>query len=301
MMSRRSTIRAVQMLLVAAGLVVAGTIGATAGEYEGENPHGAKDQCTACHEPAARGRSAGAVLPVVDTCRSCHPTADMHPVDLRPRDVHVPEQFPLEDGRMVCSTCHQEPAHRHVPELADQTPKLDEPWHRGGPYSTTLEFCNTCHDPTTYVRENPHHGMNPPDPTDDSCTTCHTTAPETGASVEEAKLRLSPPAVCASCHGPTPHAGAAEHFGQEVPEGVDLPSHEGRIVCFTCHDVHGGGEAGNVHSKLADSLTQAALDGDWNVLRQGVTLPGAERPRPSMLAAPLEGGKLCRLCHGEGP
>ncbi len=296
-----STLRAMGVLVVASGLVALGTVGHASDEYEGESPHGAEDQCTACHAPAPRGEAAGAVLPVVSTCRSCHPTADMHPVDLRPRDVPVPDGFPLEDGRMVCSTCHLEPAHRHVPEMVEQTPEVESPWHRGGPYANTLAFCNTCHDPGELARENPHHGVNPPDPTDDACTACHTAAPDPGASVADAKLRLAPPAVCASCHGTVPHAGAAEHFGQQMPEGVDLPSANGLIVCFTCHDVHGGGPSGDVHSKLADSLTEVALATEWKGVAEGMTLPGAERPRPAMLAAPLEDGKLCRLCHGEGP
>jgi len=288
-------------LVVAGGLAALGSSGFAADGYEHDSPHGAKDRCTACHAPASGGKLAGAVLPVVATCRGCHPTADMHPVDVKPHDVPVPDGFPLHDGIMVCSTCHQEPAHRHVPGLARQTPELESPWHRGGPYPNTLAFCNACHEPSKLARENPHHGTNPPDPTADTCTTCHTTAPQRGASVADAKLRLSPPAVCSSCHSTAPHAGAAEHFGQLVPPGVDLPSHEGRIVCFTCHDVHGGGAAGDVHSKLADALTKVALAGEWSGAADGVTLPGSDRPRPPMLAAPLQDGKLCRICHGEGP
>jgi hypothetical protein len=210
---------------------------AFAGDAPRPNPHGASDGCGSCHASAPEG--VGPPLPVVATCRGCHPTADMHPVDLVPTAVHVPDAFPLEGGRVVCSTCHAEPAHGG--------PALPPPYHRGGPYENPRDLCWSCHERAPFERTDPHRPLVPRDPTSPTCSACHTTAPVRGAAPEQARLRLAIADTCtATCHLPTPHAGAAEHLGEIVdasvrsalPEGIALTG-DGRIACFTCHEVHG--------------------------------------------------------------
>lgn len=148
-------------------------------------------------------------------------------------------------------------------------------------------------------RVNPHR----PDPAarteEGSCSACHVKIPAPAAAPADAELRLSPAAVCATCHPGVPHQGADTHVGQPMPERVTWPAAEGHIACFTCHDVHRGTDAGNVRSKYGDALHALVERRSWAGHTQGVTLPGAGG-RP-LLRAPLEGGALCRTCHGGGP
>lgn len=147
-------------------------------------------------------------------------------------------------------------------------------------------------------RVSPHHPPTPYEP-GPSCAACHTSPPERGAPPPQANLIAEPGAACKTCHPAAPHAGVVEHLGKPLPEHVQatLPealalTEKGRIACWTCHEVHTGGGAGVVRkSRLSRALTR----------EQHGTLPGAERARPALLALPLEGGALCRACHGDGP
>lgn len=150
------------------------------------------------------------------------------------------------------------------------------------------------------TRVNPHWPTPGSDPRS-SCSACHTERPNDGASPADAQLRLEPVAVCSTCHPGMPHQGAAEHVGRPMPDRARaaLASIDGRITCFTCHDVHVDGAAGDVSSPVARRLGSLVRNTDW--AGRDVTLPGLGEGRPSMLRQPLEDGTLCRTCHGVGP
>ena len=152
-------------------------------------------------------------------------------------------------------------------------------------------------DPT---RVDPHHPVQAMEPTDSSCSACHAQVPEEGSAPGASALRLAPPEVCATCHPGMPHHGANTHVGQEM-ESSSLPLFEGKIACFTCHDVHGGVPAGKVDSRLADLLAEVARSTAWAEQADALTFPGTGEGHPPMLRRPLEGGALCRACHEEGP
>lgn len=267
------------------------------------NPHGAEDQCTACHVAPGPGEEVGAALPVVGTCLGCHPDADMHPVGVAPDRVKVPEGWFLEAGVMVCSTCHEEPSHGST---------LPSPWHRGGPYADVLDLCYSCHERTTYERSDPHHPQAPRDPQDDSCAACHVAEPQPGAGVEGSRLREEVSETCRTCHEGSVHAGVESHMGEEVaaevratlPDAVALTA-EGRIGCFTCHEVHLDPTSAHVHprTRLGRELEQQIRSEDWSMLSGAdLTWPGASQAEhPSLLGLPASDGALCRACHGEGP
>lgn len=288
--------KSLRTALALVGLVALPTVALLAlpaGSEEHANPHGRDDACGACHQ--VEDGEVGAPLPVVQTCRGCHPTADMHPVGMPPEHVRIAEGFPLEvDGTVTCATCHAEPAHGE--------PVGGAPWFRGGPHDRIGSFCARCHEPERLTRWNPHHADGA-DPRQASCSACHTRRPRMGVRPEQANLRLDPAAACATCHPAPPHQGVVEHVGREVSETI-LPLADGRIACFTCHDVHREGQAGSgvalAPSPLADALHQRAVASDWHGA-SGVTFPGAARERASMLRLPLEQGRLCAACHGEGP
>lgn len=286
--------------LAGAALALGGGDGVASGPT---NPHGDPTACTACHAPGATPTEVGAALPIVATCRGCHPTADMHPVGISPNHVKVADGWPLEEGKLTCATCHAEPAH------GGDAAALQAPWHRGGPYPNVTRLCYSCHEAESYTRTSPHRPEVGKDPKDTSCAACHSGAPPEGASPEKARLRAGADKACTgSCHSETLHAGAYEHLGKVVEPAVasqlpaTMPLHQGAVACYTCHDVHGTTAKGaHSTSALASGLKQRALEEDWRDLAtQSVVLPEGDDPH-AMLSAPTSDGTLCRACHGAGP
>lgn len=273
------------------------------------SPHGDPTACNSCHTPGATPNQPGPALPIVATCRSCHPTADMHPVGMAPNHVPVPNGWPLEDGKVTCATCHAEPAHATVAGGAAYA-ELQAPWHRGGPYASVTRFCYACHESAGYERTNPHKPGTPGDSRDASCSACHTGAPAPGASLAASRLRAGSDKVCTgTCHDAAVHAGNAEHMGVEVDAGVaatlpgTMPLLDGKIACFTCHEVHATTALHPETSRrsLGEGLHARALAEDWAALAsQNLVWPGEDDPH-ALLAAPASDGSLCRACHGDGP
>ena len=256
-----------------------------------DNPHGDPQGCLACHDNTEPG--AVVTKPIVATCRGCHPTADMHPVGVAPKTVRVPSGFPLEHGLVTCATCHTEPAH------GSEAASLPSPWFRGGPYQRIDKLCFTCHLPEEYTRSNPHDpnaGYNPASPT---CTACHTTLPAAGAAPEAAQLRVEPSQACSTCHEGWVHVGVQAHHGKtpilSEPLPPNMPLLQGRIACFTCHEMHQGQPAGTLTSPLANSLREQARTHDWASVPATATWPGTTSH--PMLSLPLADGALCTACH----
>lgn len=276
------------------------------------DPHGDPDACTACHAPAVGDEGAGALLAITQTCRGCHPTADMHPVQVAPDRVAVPQQFPLDDGLLSCASCHVEPA--HTPEV-----EVPRPYHRGGPYPDVRQLCYSCHERSEYTRTDPHHPDNVQDRDDPTCAACHSGPPEEGAAPADANLRFPTSESCKTCHEGEVHQGVSSHVGKKLgPDALaTLPStvplgEDATVQCFSCHDVHGvvpGQEARVAHRwtsqrPLAEELRASAIAKEWADLVPAeaiwpgtVVTPG----HPPLLTLPIADGTLCRACHGDGP
>ena len=286
--------RLAALLVLLLGLGLALLVRPSAASGERTNPHGQAQGCASCHVSA----EGGATRAEAETCLACHPEGDPHPSGIVPDKVHVPEGWPLPEGKLACATCHAEPS--CAPDRAREAPYL-----RGGNVERTLEFCQRCHGTkgtgggnasTSLARQSPHKPARPGDLTDPSCAACHSGSPLPGALPAQARLRSDPTAACRTCHVGEIHQGVPDHLGEVVPPAMaatlppELPLDEGAIACWTCHDVHGGRTADAPKRRaLADALRTAALGGTTS-------------PHPAaLLALPAADGSLCRACHGDGP
>lgn len=257
---------------------------ASAGDEEvGEpvpNPHGDPAQCQACHAPAAGGqgplRFDGDVLRL---CRSCHEgqraTREVHPAGMIPTGMakeKIPSDFPLDDGRVGCLTCHDVASGCRTESPMSRAASVRL---RGGPTAGPMMFCFRCHAEEDYRPFNAHDQLAGDKRKADTCLWCHTITPDVNVPPEGealSTLRRRSSDVCRSCHVVTKnHPAGGSHIGaipapemiwhmsaremqstmrlsfpqllkyarstQRVPRSMPLDD-GGRIACSTCHNPH---------------------------------------------------------------
>lgn len=99
-------------------------------------------ECTICHTGGASAMRSGAYASLTSKCMTCHTTlyekGYMHPVDIPPKKVKVPLDFPLApNGTLTCATCHDVHSDQETPYGAKSF------FLRR--YEKGKVFCDTCH------------------------------------------------------------------------------------------------------------------------------------------------------------
>ena len=93
--------------------------------------------------------------------------------------------YPLEQGKLICSTCHDEASHGK-PDPANQN------FLRGGPYPDTDRFCYRCHIEDKEVLNNPHKQVDGFGRIrEESCRFCHKGTPDPAKPSPAALERLA--------------------------------------------------------------------------------------------------------------
>jgi predicted CXXCH cytochrome family protein len=139
-----------------------------------------------CHVIDGSGKIVGRQLTAPETflCEKCHAkifeNGYMHPIDVRPRSVKVPVDFPLSPAReIVCSTCHDIHSSYFTPYGA--------PSHYLRRHEVGRKFCEACHPggsikaghagmigeahfQSKYVQTNSSQAI---DPLSKNCISCH--------------------------------------------------------------------------------------------------------------------------------
>ncbi|TCK06239.1 cytochrome c3 family protein [Phorcysia thermohydrogeniphila] len=224
--------------------------------------------------------------------------------------LRVPSDFPLKDGRMVCTTCH------------DMTSKGKDFLRAKKRLLKRFDFCFQCHNPDCYRQFNPHKTIASEltwEEKKKACIYCH----GVGATLDAYK-------ACVGCHTKTPHVGAPEHLFAskekvrklvEGKEGVlNITSMKelkpkvdesvlrerkpkvilvnGKIECITCH---------NPHPQIAFAAPPmdrewaevAKRDLDYRLKKMKEKLEGFElkTEEVELMSRELTGGKLCQVCH----
>ena len=217
-------------------------------------------------------------------------------------------EFPLQDGRLTCLTCHD------VSRDCKAGPPDATPRHyllRGWQASNPMVFCSHCHASDDCRPFNAHDQVEARRAKTDTCVWCHADVPDVNFYQEEAAphtLRDKSSRVCLNCHpmvkdhpthshmGTTPPAELLWHISayelqpklrlsfeqrlkytstvRRTPRAVPFDEN-GRIACYTCHNPH---EKGLLPDANPRSL-------------------GAEPKQAAMHRLRAREGKVCVVCH----
>lgn len=222
------------------------------------NPHGDRTLCSSCHP--GQMKEGGEVRlaadgDIVRLCNECHlrpgVRAAPHVVDVGSSEGTWRMDYlgyPLNRGKLTCSTCHDEGSHR-PPDPAN--PKF----LRGGPYDDPEKLCYRCHLEDRAGQNNPHNQVDPFGRIRErSCLFCHKSKPDAAnPGAANFEMTADEAVVCANCHAigphpsvdhiiPLPAAMAKRKSDYEASHQVTIPiGADGRIKCGTCHNPHAKG------------------------------------------------------------
>jgi hypothetical protein len=223
--------------------------------------HYSAQYCTECHVNIPRKGSNPQLRYAGDfkaLCRCHYSTSNnyIHPVDRKPsREMMaaIPDQFPLREGQIACSTCHDIVIQCHDRPLERAFLK-DDKFLRGAPFETKTDICFRCHKIESYRMFNPHRQLNAQkEIIQEKCLYCHTQLPDVNQTrTENARLIGDFETLCIRCHMKTPRQDFhAKHLRKptddvllrikqmEDQHGIILPLNgEGMITCATCHNPH---------------------------------------------------------------
>ena len=213
----------------------------------------------------------------------CHVNTERsywHPVDINPaksRQVKVPAELPLLNGRISCITCHD--LYQQCRKRKIRTDTL-----RGAPFASRSDFCFRCHDKSAYAPLDPHNQTDKKgNILADSCLYCHLEPPTDRASLEALSFIGKLDLLCQRCHMISgSHSGNVKHYGQtpkpktllrmkamEAKHQIILPLDEvGRVTCVTCHNPHAKGviDPSSPAAKGADIKYRHRLPGNMCVI-----------------------------------
>jgi len=104
-----------------------------------------KAECTICHTANSNSMRGETYSGLTLKCMTCHTTlydkGYMHPVDMTPKNVHVPLDFPLSPtGTLTCATCHD--VHTDPETPFGQKSFFLRRYEKG------KTFCDICHQRT---------------------------------------------------------------------------------------------------------------------------------------------------------
>ncbi len=229
------------------------------------NPHWTGTFCLTCHDKVPKKGEKPTFLfdgDITLVCNRCHETeeatADIHPVDMAPPDndfVQVPKKFPLWNGVVTCTTCHDLSTQT---EINDKERRRNPLFLRYGPYETRNDICFSCHNPQTYEQQSPHVQLDDDgNIVDAKCLFCHSSRPDVKvAGIRPKMFKGDVSTFCFGCHSgkDEKHPVGVTHQGvtpskdrvkcmkkSEKVRNLSLPLYEGNLFCGTCHNPHQAG------------------------------------------------------------
>jgi len=248
-------------------------------------------------------------------CLECHKEGCpiIHPTDCKVEEtecIKVPPQFPLKEGKLTCTTCH------------DMKSKNKDFLRATKPLRERFDFCFQCHEPECYKKFNPHQTIEKDIPWEEkkkACIYCH----GVGAKLEAYK-------ACVGCHTKTPHVGAPEHLlakREKVSELVkgkaqvveissmkelkpkislkELKERKPKVIlvnvkieCITCHNPHPQvAVPAPPETKEWAEVERRELEYKLEKLNLELNRFKLNTKGVKLMSYELKGGKLCQVCH----
>lgn len=217
--------------------------------------------CLECHEslPKKGGNNNlryGGDFKILCRCHYNTAANYVHPVDIVPSEElkpRIPDEFPLKDGQVVCSTCHDIVVQCRDSQV-DRIFLKEQKFLRGAPLPTKTSICFRCHDAENYQMYNPHDQLTAKNEIiEEKCLYCHAEIPDSQkTTLKDAKLIGNLQALCARCHMKVARQTLhANHLRKPSPDvlaqikkledqyNIILPlGDDGQITCATCHNPH---------------------------------------------------------------
>lgn len=282
-----------------------------------KNPHKEPLLCESCHTSDIGSRNNlrfnGNVILLCESCHDGLLTArEIHPVDIAPGKTiakKIPRDFPLEDGKLTCLTCHDITfnCEKSRSGIVPNNSLL-----RGDPVPYPIAFCYQCHAESSYQSFNAHDQIEAEKTKTEMCLWCHVRVPDVESRLKEGEsyaLRSKSFGICNNCHRVSKgHPNDGTHmyavpstnmmrymYAYEMQPRMNLPFNDlleyvnaikqvprsipldenGRISCYSCHNPH-----------------EKGLLPEWNPRSIGADLKHAVNYR---LRA--REGVICKACH----
>lgn len=185
-------------------------------------------------------------------------------MDIEPSEekkAKIPRDFPLQQGRITCLTCHdiykqcQKDTHVVKTRAGERSFYRDEiMFLRGGRSQKRTDICFKCHNEQKYKNLNPHEQLTEKgDIIPEICLYCHTEKPdEKTAAFDDVTLIGDLKMLCQRCHGTMErHPSGVNHYLrpsgtmytrmqilEDKLETVFPLDNEYMITCVTCHNPH---------------------------------------------------------------
>ena len=248
-----------------------------------ENIHYTGKYCKECHVKTPE--KGGAKFLKYDgdfekLCGRCHDSASnyVHPAGMKPTEGKIgkiPASFPLKNGRVSCSTCHD----LYLQCRESPNPKKKTSL-RGAPFKKRTDFCFNCHNKKSYEMQKVHDQLNANgDMVDEKFLYCHVEKPDVEQTkYKNIKLLENSAAICQGCHviSGTHVGGGFNHLVKPSAKALADIKHmenefnlimplddNGKMTCITCHNPHAKGviPAELPAAKGADSKSRQRLPG----------------------------------------
>jgi hypothetical protein len=225
------------------------------------NVHFNARYCLECHEkPPVSSRETflkyGGDFKILCRCHFEANRTHIHPAEFVPSKVSmvkIPNRFPLPDGKVTCTTCHDIVV-QCQDSREDKILKQGQLFLRGAPYETRTSLCFQCHNKANYKKYNPHIQLSQKgDVLKQKCFYCHTELPdEKKTGLKDAKLLGNFGAICMGCHQKSAKQPLhARHLREPSAEVLAQMKHmqtllnivlpldqNGQVTCVTCHNPH---------------------------------------------------------------
>lgn len=231
------------------------------------NPHWTSAGCKTCHgedQPHAIDVASTQVL-----CLSCHDglkaSQEFHPIArvASGGPIQTPPDWPILEGRLTCLTCHE--ISRHCRENDARPVDNPEMLRRFDPLQP-FAICTSCHADTPNARINPHRRTGDAARDAQMCNFCHLPGLKespTGQRTGQAALRVENSSLCLTCHSKHWDYFTPGHVERQLPPQIQanlarealadgtlvkhggvqhasdiLPTVNGKVVCYSCHNPH---------------------------------------------------------------